>query len=229
MNHMRVKFIDGGKGLILAAALFCGAGAQAQSPLLTNPPPSGPGRINAADFLPADLQSEVLTVDTDRLFSESRFGRRKALELTRATEDLSAENRRIEAELLAEEQSLTQRRPTMPISEFRAAADAFDARVQAFRTAQDSKEVALQESLTDGRDAFLQAAAPILGELMQAAGATVVLDRRTVFLALAQVDITDEAIAAIDAVIGDGVAVEEAYAADRQSQEVQRKREAAVP
>lgn len=194
----------GGRGILLAAVCF-GSAVTAQQV----PPVSG--------FMTEMPQSLVLTVDTERLFSESLFGKRKAAELTAATEELAQENRRIEGDLLSEEQSLTQRRPSMALDDFRAAADAFDARVQAFRSAQDAKEMALQQSLTAGRDAFLQAAAPVLGEMMRAAGASVVLDRRTVFLALGNVDITDEAIAAIDARIGDGLAEEEAFAAEMEA------------
>lgn len=146
----------------------------------------------------------VLTIDTDRLFTESLFGHRVAEEYRAATEELGAENRRIEAELTAEEQALTDRRATMEPGDFRAEAEAFDARVQAIRAEQDAKERALQEHLTQGRDAFLSAAAPVLGELMREAGASVILDRRSVFLALGTVDLTEDAIAAIDAAIGDG-------------------------
>lgn len=150
------------------------------------------------------VQSAILTVDTERLFSESAFGLRVAAELQAATDALRDENRRIEAALTAEEQSLTERRPTMTPEAFRAEADAFDERVQGIRTAQDAKERALQDGVTQGRDQFLAVAAPVLGQMMREAGAAVILDRRTVFLALSAVDITDEAIAAIDAAIGDG-------------------------
>lgn len=146
----------------------------------------------------------VLTIDTDRIFSESLFGRRVADEYRAATEELGAENRRIEAELTAEEQSLTDRRAAMDPEDFRAEAEAFDIRVQAIRSEQDAKERALQEHLTQGRDAFLSATTSILGELMQEAGASVILDRRSVFLALGAIDVTEDAIAAIDAAIGDG-------------------------
>lgn len=150
------------------------------------------------------VQSAILTVDTERLFSESAFGLRVAAELQAATDALRDENRRIEAALTAEEQSLTERRPTMTPEAFRAEADAFDERVQGIRTAQDAKERALEDGVTQGRDQFLAVAAPVLGQMMREAGAAVILDRRTVFLALSAVDITDEAIAAIDAAIGDG-------------------------
>ncbi|MBW7922472.1 MAG: OmpH family outer membrane protein [Rubellimicrobium sp.] len=158
----------------------------------------------AAPLTLGQVQSAVLTVDTDRLFSESLFGRRVADETRTATEALAAENRTIEAQLTVEEQGLTDRRPGMTPDAFRAEADAFDARVQAIRAEQDTKERALQDRLNAGRDAFLSAAAPVLGDLMAGAGASVILDRRSVFLALGAIDITDQAIAAIDAAIGDG-------------------------
>ncbi len=151
-------------------------------------------------------QSAVLTIDSERLFNESLFGQRIADEFRVATEALAAENRSIEAELTAEEQALTDRRADMDPDMFRAEADAFDGRVQVIRSEQDTKERALQDRLTEGRDTFLSAAAPVLGDLMQGAGASVILDRRSVFLALGAVDITDAAIAAIDAAIGDGAA-----------------------
>lgn len=163
--------------------------------------------LAAQEVLPAEqgqTQSAVLTIDTDRLFSQSLFGRRVADEFREATETLARENRTIEAELTAEEQDLTDRRHEMDPDAFRAEAEAFDTRVQAIRSEQDAKERALQDRLTEGREAFLSVAAPVLGDLMQSAGASVILDRRSVFLALGAVDITDEAIATIDAAIGDG-------------------------
>lgn len=153
---------------------------------------------------PGQVRSPVLTIDTERLFAESLFGQRVLAELSAATDALAAENRRIEAELTEEEQSLTQRRPTMDVASFREEADAFDARVQRIRIEQDTKERDLQRRLGEGQEAFLTTATPILGQLMLERGAAVILDRRTVLLAVGFVDVTDAAIAAINAEIGDG-------------------------
>lgn len=160
--------------------------------------------VSPDGFAIGQVQSVVLIVDTDRLLQESLFGQRLSDELRAATEALAAENRRIEAALTEEEQSLSLRRPDMDVDTFRSEAAAFDERVQGIRAAQDAKERALQDGVTRGREEFLAVAAPILGEIMRAAGASVILDRRSVFLALGSVDITDEAIIAIDAAIGDG-------------------------
>ena len=150
------------------------------------------------------VRSPVLTVDTDRLFSESLFGQRVLAELSVATDALSAENRRIEAELTEEERSLTERRPEMEVTAFRAEADAFDAKVQRIRQEQDAKERALQTMLSDGQESFLGTVTPILGRLMLERGAVVILDRRTVLLGVGFVDVTEAAIATINAEIGDG-------------------------
>ena len=160
------------------------------------------------------VRSPVLTIDTDRLFRESQFGQRILSELGEQTEALAAENRRIEAELKDEERRLTEKRPQMDVATFREEADAFDARVQRIRQEQDAKEVALQRRLSEGQDAFLSTATPILGSLMLERGAVVILDRRTVFLGVGVVDVTDAAITAIDAEIGPGEELEDEAPAD---------------
>lgn len=156
------------------------------------------------DLSLGQVRSPVLTIDIERVFSESRFGERVTADLLRQTEELAAENRQIEAALTEEERSLTLRRPTMEVAAFRAAAEEFDTRVQDIRRAQDAKERALQLVVTQGRDAFLAAATPVLAQLMAERGAAVILDRRSVFLSVDLVDVTDIAIATIDGQIGDG-------------------------
>jgi len=148
--------------------------------------------------------SAILTVATDRMFAESAFGRRIADEIETESAILATENRRIEAELTAEEKDLTQRRADMDPAAFREMADAFDQKVQANRAAQDAKARALNQIGESARVEFLNAARPILEALMREAGAGVVLERSSVFLSSNATDITDLAIARIDSAIGDG-------------------------
>ena len=200
MKHGPRWFRRGCAGAILTClALVSAAVAQEEAPPR---PPIAP--IQIGDPASSQVRSPVLTIDTDRLFGDSLFGQRVLTELGAATEALAAENRRIEGELKDEERSLTERRPDMDVETFREAANAFDARVQRIRQEQDAKERALQERLASGQEAFLARATPILGRLMLDRGAVVILDRRTVFLGVGIVDVTDAAIEAIDAEIGDG-------------------------
>lgn len=173
-------------------------------PVAAQEAPPGPGpRVQAAPAASA-AASAILTIDLDRLLAETRYGRRMAADLQRQAEALGEENERLRVELTAVERDLTDRRPTMEPEAFRAMAEAFDARVQRIRAEQDAKEQALAASVEQERQRFVGAIRPVLGRLMIESGASVVLDGRDVVVSAAAVDATDEAIAAIDATLGDG-------------------------
>ncbi len=146
----------------------------------------------------------ILTVDIDRLFSQSQFGERIAQTYTQGREDLAIENRIIADALREEELALTAQRADMAANVFRTEAEAFDEKAQGIRRAQDAKERALEETLTQGREQFLDVTRPILGQLMVDRGAFAILDRRSVLLSLGSIDVTEDAIARINDAIGDG-------------------------
>ncbi len=153
------------------------------------------------------LPSPVLTLDWERLYEGSRWGRRVRADIEAASAALSAENTRIADLLVKEERALTNKRPTMDPEAFRAEADAFDQRVVGIREAQEEKSRALARQLEDERTAFVEAALPLLDSVLQARGAAVILDRRVIIRGLAQVDVTEELGARVDAVLGEGPAM----------------------
>lgn len=176
--------------LLLCWAVSLPGMAQAQQ----DPPPSN------------GFQSPILTIESDRLFTDSLYGQRVTREVEAESAVLSAENRRIEAELTAEEKDLTERRAEMEPDAFRTLADAFDAKVQSIRETQDGKARALAQRAENGRVAFFQSARPVLEQLMRETGATVLLERSSVFLSANATDVTALAIARIDAALGEGPA-----------------------
>ncbi|MCB2126502.1 MAG: OmpH family outer membrane protein [Rhodobacteraceae bacterium] len=153
------------------------------------------------------VQTPILTIDQDQLFGGTLWGKRVAARIEAASADLAAENRRIEAELTAEEKALTEKRPTLPPEDFRRLADSFDARVTEFRNSQDRKARAIARIHDAERQAFFQAALPVMAEVLRGHGAIAVLDNRAIFLAADAIDATDEMIARIDAELGPGADV----------------------
>jgi Skp family chaperone for outer membrane proteins len=151
------------------------------------------------------LQSPILTVSSERLFSDSEFGRRVLRELEAESAVLAAENRRIEAELVAEELDLTTRRQTTSPGAFRVLAETFDAKVQGIRVAQENKVRAINERREASQVMFLQAAEPVLVHLMKETGAAVIIERSSVLLSADSTDITKIAIDRIDATLGAGL------------------------
>lgn len=172
--------------------------------------PAGEARSQATEP-PASPQTPghaILTLDQERLFAESLWGKRVAAGIEADSAALAAENRRIEAELTAEERKLTDERAGMDAAAFRAAADAFDARVTEIRRAQDERAREIGRRTEIERQKFFAAALPALSEALRAQGALVILDRRAIFLAADIIDVTDEMIAAVDKAIGTGLAEE---------------------
>lgn len=176
----------GGCALVLA---IYGAGVRAQD--ITVQPPQAP--------------AQVLLIDQDRLFSGSVFGQAVGEVIDRVGRDLSAQNREIEDVLTQEEQRLTELRSSLSIEDFRLRAAEFDARVVAIRSEQDAKNRALGAYAEAARRRFLEIMGPILIDLVQRSGAEVLMDRRAVIFARDDIDITDEAIAAIDAALADRI------------------------
>lgn len=150
----------------------------------------------------------VLTVDSDAMFNQSKFGLRVAQELAAEESVLLAENRRIQAELTEEERTLTEKRSEMEPDAFRAVAEAFDARVVQIRREQDAKAANLELRRQQEQEAFIRVASPILTKLMQEAGASVILERREVLLGDPEVDVTFFAIERLNRTLRDGVALD---------------------
>lgn len=173
----------------LVAGLACG-GVVAQT--VGSPPAVAPGT------------DTIAIIDQERLLTGSRYGQRIQREVEAAGATLVAENRRIEAQLTEEELRLTELRATMSADEFRPIAQEFDTRVEGIRAAQEAKSRALQGQADAARAQFYELAFPVLVELMRLRGAMVLMDNRAVLLSAEGLDITEAAIARIDADIGDG-------------------------
>jgi Skp family chaperone for outer membrane proteins len=154
--------------------------------------------------------SPIVTLDRERLFQDSAFGKAIQARFKAASNDLVAENRRLEAALEAEERSLTERRKTADPAAFRILSAEFDTRVEELRQAQDAKSRALTRAQEGGQQRFFEASVPVLGQLMVDLSAVAIIDRSAIILSFDQFDITDQAIARLDATLGEGPAPETA-------------------
>lgn len=158
----------------------------------------------SASDLPRIVTSPILVIQSDRLYEDSEFGKRVAQERDEAIAALEAENERVASELEDEERVLTEQRKTMPSADFRAAADAFDAKAQAAREAQINKQREIAQNAEDERQRFIRSLNPVLEQILAESNALIILERRTAFAVRDVLDVTDRALFQANRILGDG-------------------------
>ena len=181
-------------------------------------PVFGPSAALAQDM--GVVQSEILTLDPDRLFAASMAGRRLTAEYEAERDRLIASNRELEAELRAEEQALTVARKDLSPKEFRLRADAFDAKVRSIRQENDGKARDLERDREVAPLTVMRMAQATLIQIMRETGGKIILDNRQVLMRSDTIDITDMVVARLDEAIGDGANLVEDERGDTQSDSV---------
>lgn len=184
-------------GAIMLFATWSGGPAYAQAQ-------DGGAPASAASTSAPLQKSDILTVDRDQLFSGSLYGQRILAELELERARLAAEARKVEAALAAEEQDLTKQRKSLSPEAFRALANAFDEKVQALRREGPAREQRFSDRFERERLAYFEKIGPILGAVVRERGGVVIVDRRAILLTTRNIDVTDAAIARINALLGDG-------------------------
>jgi Skp family chaperone for outer membrane proteins len=180
--------------LVIGAALSFQAFAQEAGP--PEPAPSGDAADVAAGVAVAP---PFLTLNQDRLFRESAWGREAIARAEADTAALAAENRRIEEALEKEERDLTERRATMTAGDFARLASEFDVKVEEIRTAQDAKSRAIVGALDREQQAFFAATRPVMEAMLREIGATAIFASGAVLYTAEPIDITQTAIQRMDA------------------------------
>lgn len=187
-----------------AVLIMGGAGLLGPAPLVAQVGGGGFSLGQPAHVDLADPRLQLRTIDEERLFRDSAFGRRVEAEILAASRDLEVENDALLAELTARELELTEARPTMDPAEFRAEADLFDQYAQNIRRAQAEKRIRLGQYEDNEQRRFFRLVIPVLQEVLQSSGAQILIDGRAVIIGVAGMDMTDDAIKAVDAALGDG-------------------------
>ena len=153
----------------------------------------------------AEEKSVLFTVDMSKLLRSSDFGKNIIAVNNAARQNLQNENNNLEEKLLIEEKELSELRKTISIDEFRPKALEFDKKVTIIRKGQREKEENLNKKVRREESDFFKKIYPILYELLIERGGLVLIDQRNAILWDNSVDLTDDAIAVINRVLGSGI------------------------
>ena len=151
-----------------------------------------------AQQLSAAEKSELFTVDMTKLLRSSEFGKNIIAANNIARKKLQSENEELEKKLLLEEKELSELRKTLSVEEFRPKALEFDKRVSIIRAEQGKKEEILNKKVRKEETDFFKRIYPLLYEILIERGGLILVDQRNIILWDNSVDITDDAIQAIN-------------------------------
>ena len=158
-----------------------------------------------AQPLSAAEKSELFTVDMTKLLRSSEFGKNIIAANNIARKKLQSENEELEKKLLLEEKELSELRKTLSVEEFRPKALEFDKRVSIIREEQGKKEEILNKKVRKEETDFFKRIYPLLYEILIERGGLMLVDQRNIILWDNSVDITDDAIQAINQALGSDV------------------------
>jgi Skp family chaperone for outer membrane proteins len=153
---------------------------------------------------PTSVQSTILTLDQEALFSRSLFGKALRAAIAKDASIAEAETRKIDADLEVEERDLTEKRANMPAEQFRLLAEAFDTKVKDMRAQREAAASALRDKEAAARQLFVAEVTQIIGDYMIQRGATAIVDKKAIIVQLSAIDITTDIVALIDQKLGDG-------------------------
>jgi Skp family chaperone for outer membrane proteins len=164
-----------------------------------------PAAAVAQSYPTSDQFLPVATIDQERLFTDSLFGKAFTEKLRKDANALDEENIRITKELTDEETALTEKRKELTNEEFRKLAATFNDKVEAIRRDQAQKQKNLNAAQIQGQLAFFAEAKPIIVDLMNELGILFILNDKAIFMAGSSGDITNSAIERIDQILGAGI------------------------
>lgn len=180
-----------------------------------------PARAQQSDKAPV-----ILILDQAQVIAQSKAGQSLAPQLKKLQEDANTElNAEIE-KLNKEGEDLEKQKDLMAQDVWVEKAKQFTAKQNNLPTLRDVKVRELQLSEQQALSKIDEAMKPILKQIVEARGATLMLDRSAVMYASADTNITAEVVAALDKVLT-SVKVEKVSLAElqRQAQEAQQTQE----
>jgi len=177
------------KSLFLAALVFGAVAATAASGQTNSLAPQAP----AATPIP-----KILVIDRNAILQRSKVGQDIAAQVRTYSEQAEKELKGESDQLRAEYQALAQQNAILAANVRQQKEAAFNAKKDAFQKKVQDRQDQIQGGVFAARQQVEQALGPILQGIMAERGANILLDRSSVVLGTADIDVTQVAIQRLD-------------------------------
>jgi len=147
----------------------------------------------------AATPASILIINSDQLFAQSKVGQNVREQMQTLSKKLQSDSTKAEESLKDEAAKLREQRALLKDDEFAKKVQAFQAKEQATQQKFQERGQALQVGANVARDQIEQTIRPIFAAILKAHGANILLDQSTVLAGGVDLDVTAEAIKALDA------------------------------
>ncbi len=147
----------------------------------------------------AEYPSTVVgVIDLNFILSESKAAKDAAKQIEEIAIDIEDEIKETDQNLIDEQNKLIESQQIMAPAAFDEKRKEYEQKVQNYNVSRQEKLMSIDIYVSDSRNAVLNALKPILEELSNEKGITVLLEKNSVLLNAENMDITDEALQALD-------------------------------
>ena len=153
----------------------------------------------STSFVYAEYPTTVVgVIDLNFILSQSKAAKDAANQIEQIAIDIEDEIKETDQNLIDEQNKLIESQQIMAPTAFDEKRKEYEKKVQNYNISRQEKLMSIDVYVSDSRNEVLNALKPILEELSNEKGITVLLEKNSVLLNAENMDITDEALKILD-------------------------------
>ncbi len=149
----------------------------------------------AADNYP---NTSIGVLDLNRVLLDAKAAKKAAEEIDKIAKDIEKELINSDENMITEQNKLIEAQTIMAPEAFELKRKEYEEKVQNYNVERQNKLISVEKLIENSRNQILDKLKPILEEMSETKGITVILEKGTVLLNAETMDITDEIIEALN-------------------------------
>ena len=139
-------------------------------------------------------ESIVGVIDLNLILAESKAAKNAAEQIEKIAKNIEEEIKETDQQLIDEQNELIEAQPIMAPAAFEEKRKEYEKKVQNYNVIRQEKLISIDMLVSESRNNILNSLKPILEEISNEKGITILLEKNSVLLNAENMDITDEAM-----------------------------------
>tara|TARA_Y100000992_G_C21045310_1_gene386915 strand:- start:89 stop:628 length:540 start_codon:yes stop_codon:yes gene_type:complete len=142
--------------------------------------------------------TSIGVIDINRVLTEAKAAKNAGEQIEKVAIDIENEIKEKDEEIIKEQNKLIESQSIMAPEAFEAKRNEYEKKVQNYNIERQEKLLRIDQLLTESRNKVLDELKPILEEISNEKGITILLEKNSVLLNAENMDITEQALKKLD-------------------------------